>query len=106
MKKKGLGLNVICWMLILAFGLALAGCGASTHDIKRIEALAQQALDNSEAAKASCAADAEKAHNAAVQAVEASDRADSAAAAAEQSAEKAESMANKAEDIFMQKMKK
>ncbi len=106
MKLKGWRLNVICWMLVLAFGAAVMGCGASTHDIKRIEDMAQQALENSEAAKTACTADAERAHNAAVEAMDAAARAESAANDAEQSAQKAESMANKAEAIFMEKMKK
>ena len=106
MNQKGWKLTVVCWMLILAFGLALTGCGATKQDIKRVEAMAQQALDNSEAAKAACADDAAKAQNAAVRAENAAGRAESAAAAAEQSADKAEAMANKAESIFMKKMKK
>jgi hypothetical protein len=99
MKMKGFGKTVVCWMLVLAFGIALTGCGASMQDIKRVEAMAQQALENSEAAKASCEDDANKAMNAA-------DRAESAAARAESSAIQAEQAASKAEAIFMKKMHK
>lgn len=99
MKQKGFGKIVVCWMLILAFGLALTGCGASMKEIQRVEAMAQQALDNSEAAKAACADDAERAQNAAARAENAAARAETAAAQAEQAAAKAEA-------IFMKKMHK
>ena len=99
MKKKGFGKTVVCWMLILSFGIALIGCGASKQDIMRVESMAQQALENSEAAKAACAADAQRAQGAAVRAENAASRAESAAAQAEQSASKAEA-------IFMKKMHK
>jgi uncharacterized protein HemX len=99
MKKKGFGKTVVCWMLILAFGIALTGCGASMTEIKRVEAMAQQALENSEAAKAACADDAQRAQNAAARAENAAARAESAAGQAEQSAAKAEA-------IFMKKMHK
>ncbi len=99
MKKKGLGKVVVCWMLIIAFCVALTGCGATKHDIQRIEAMAQQALDNSEAAKAACADDAQRAQNAAARAENAAARAETAAAQAEQAAAKAEA-------IFMKKMHK
>ncbi len=99
MKKKGFGKSVVCWMLILAFGIALTGCGASMTETKRVEAMAQQSLDNSEAAKAACADDAQKAQNAAARAENAAARAESAAGQAEQSAAKAEA-------IFMKRMQK
>jgi uncharacterized protein HemX len=99
MKQKGFGKTVVCWMLIVAFGIALTGCGASMQEIQRVEAMAQQALDNSEAAKAVCADDAQKAQNAAA-------RAENAAARAETSAAQAEQAAAKAEAIFMKKMHK
>lgn len=99
MKKKGFGKTVVSWMLILAFGLALTGCGASMTETKRVEAMAQQSLDNSEAAKAACADDAQKSQNAAARAENAAARAESAASQAEQSAAKAEA-------IFMKRMQK
>lgn len=105
MKQKGWKISVICWMLVLAFAIALTGC-ATKHDIQRVEAMAQQALENSEAAMVATGEDAEKVMNAAAQAENAAARAESAAAAAEQSAMKSESMANKAEDIFMKQMQK
>ena len=86
-------------MLVLTFAIALAGCGASKQDLMRVEAMAQQALENSEAAKTSSADDAQRAMNAAARAENAAARAESAAAQAEQAAAKAEA-------IFMKKMHK
>ncbi len=105
MKQKGWKISVICWMLVLAFALALTGC-ATKHDLQRVEAIAQQALENSEAAMIATGEDAEKVLNAATRAENAAGRAEAAASTAEQSAMKAESMANKAEDIFMKQMQK
>jgi hypothetical protein len=99
MKQKGFGKTVVCWMIILSFGIALTGCGACKQDIQRVETMAQEAMDNGEASRAAVADDVQRAQNAAARAENAAARAEAAAAQAEQSA-------NQAEAIFMQRMQK
>lgn len=95
----------VSFVAVAFLALWFSGC-ASMKDFKRVEEMAQQALDQSAEAKAFASDSAREAEASAAAAAESASRAEAAAAAAGDAAAKAEDMAAKSEAIFHKLMKK
>ncbi|MGD9823297.1 hypothetical protein [Desulfobacter sp.] len=96
---------ISCFLAVAFFMSATFGC-ASHKDFKRVEEMAQQALNQSAEAKTYASDSVQRSESAAESAAQSANEAKEAAEDAKKASARAEEMANKSEAIFNKLMKK